>query len=128
MTDPLTFFNASLASLNTAINIGKLLKESTTSLKDAELKLKFAELIEALADAKISLSDARETMSELQNQVNLKKKIRFEDPFCFLEDDEKPLCSQCWESVGKVIHLPPPVRLDGITYYECSVCKKNITM
>lgn len=119
-----------LASIKTATDIAKLIKESGISLEKAEIKMKIAELISALADAKIEaaglqnlISEKDEKIKELEETLNIKKSLRYEAPFYWLDGDKKkdgPYCQACYDSKGKLIHL----QLDG-AYWFCFVCKQT---
>lgn len=120
-----------LASIKTATDIAKLIKESGISLEKAEIKLKIAELISALADAKIEaaglqnlISEKDEKIKELEETLNIKKSLRYEAPFYWLGGDKKkdgPYCHACYDSNGKLIHLQD---LEGGDWF-CFVCKQT---
>ncbi|MGC8492563.1 MAG: hypothetical protein ACP5SH_12585, partial [Syntrophobacteraceae bacterium] len=85
---------SALSSIKTAVDIAKLIKESSTSLEQAEVKLKLAELISALADAKIEIANVQETLlkkdqliAELKESQDIREKLRWEMPYYWLESD-----------------------------------------
>jgi hypothetical protein len=121
---------STLSSLKTAMDIAAIIKQSGTTLEKAEFKLKTADLISVLADVKIQLADVQQsildrdqTIRELNTKFELKGKVAFKPPFCWLEGDTHPHCAQCYENDEKLIHLQG----DGAGYWECKTCKSNFT-
>lgn len=73
----ITSISAAMGSIKAALDIAKILKDSTTSLEQAEVKLKYAELIGALADAKIEISDIQESLISKENVIKeLESKLK----------------------------------------------------
>jgi len=122
-----------LGSIKTAMEIAKLIKESDLSLEKAETKLKLADLISALADVKIEAAelqrlifDKDEKIKKLEETLNIKKCLRYEAPFYWLDADTKkegPFCQTCYDSDGKLIRLQ--VLENG--HWICHVCKHTYT-
>ncbi len=122
-----------LSSVKTATDIAKLLKDSDLSLEKAEMKLKLADLITALADAKIEVSDIQSSISEkdkiikvLEEKLEIKQKMKFEQPYYWLINDNKkegPFCQHCYDKDSKTIRLQG----DGAGYWECRVCRNGYT-
>ena len=98
-----------VAGLKVAWDVAKALKVATDSIDDAHIKLQMAELISALADAKIEAADNAETIAELQNILNTKESLNFENGMYFRnsEDGNKdgPFCQQCYDSEGLLMRL-----------------------
>ena len=129
--DPVTVISSTLASIKTATEIAKLLKDADLSLEKAELKLKLADLIGALADAKLEVVRVQEivtekdkTIKELEQQLDSKAKPTFERPFYWMnEEDEKdgPFCQKCYDSNKKLIRLQKRGNRDE---WDCLECKE----
>lgn len=125
----ITAIASALSSIKLATDLAKLLLASGITLKDAEQKLKVAELITSLADVKIQLAEVQQVIlekekrvQELEEQVNLKAKMRWEQPYYWLVDGEKkegPFCQQCYDKTGKPIRL---IRLEN-GWWDCKTCK-----
>jgi hypothetical protein len=132
MTD-IAAITSIIASLKTATDIARLIKDSNLSLEKAETKLKLAELISALAEAKIEFAELQKLMSEKDDKINrlekaleIKQKIHYEAPYYWLDDNTKkegPFCQTCYDSKGKLI------RLQGVEQgcWFCTVCKNEYT-
>lgn len=99
-----------------AIEIAKLLKDSSDSLEKAEVKLKLADLIGALADVRTQMSDIKEALIESENEkkelkakLALQAKLEFEMPYYWtIEEDGKkdgPFCQLCYDKEKKLIRL-----------------------
>lgn len=128
-----------LSSVKTASDIAKLIKNSTSSLEEAEIKLKMAELISALADVKIELSEVQVEQRnkefeilELKDQLLKKEKMSFDGKIYWIENDETPFCTVCFEKDSKYHHLEhSPIQhdTDGSVwreeYWQCKVCKNT---
>ena len=102
-----------LASIKTAIDLAKLLKDSSSTLVEAEQKLKFAEIISALADVKIEMADVQSLLlekdskiSDLTESLRITENIVFEAPSYWLvdgDDKDGPFCQNCYDTHGKLI-------------------------
>lgn len=129
----LSDISAILTSVKTATDIAKLLKESDVSLEKAETKLKLADLIGALADVKMQLADVRESLAGkdeeikiLQNELKLKGKITYEQPYYWLETDngkDGPFCPSCQDDKQKLARLIESKGTQG--FWTCCVCGKS---
>ena len=104
------------SSVKSAIEIAKLIKDSSSSLEEAELKLKFADLIGTLADAKMQIAEIQDLLisseeenKKLQRQLLLEKKMDYEAPYYWknLDDGSKdgPYCQKCFDEHQKIIRL-----------------------
>ncbi|MDR3553767.1 MAG: hypothetical protein P4L55_03335 [Syntrophobacteraceae bacterium] len=132
MPDIATIASA-LSSIKTAVDIAKLIKESSVSLEQAEVKLKLAELISALADAKIEIANVQEALvgkdrqiAELRELQNIRERLKYEAPYYWMDRDgtkDGPYCQQCWDNSQKLI------RLQGSTdgYWHCRTCDSGYT-
>ena len=128
--DPITAISSTLASIKTATEIAKLLKDADLSLEKAEYKLKLAELVGALADAKLEIVSVQDivaekdrTIKELEQKLDLKGKVKFERPFYWKQDDDQrdgPFCQKCYDSKDKLIRLQQRGNRDEWDCLECS--------
>jgi hypothetical protein len=130
--DPVTVISSTLASIKTATEIAKLLKDADFSLEKAEFKLKLADLVGALADAKLQIVSVQDvvaekdkTIKELEQQLDLKGKMKYERPFYWKQDDDQkdgPFCQKCYDSNNKLIRLQKRGRQDQ---WDCLECGKD---
>jgi hypothetical protein len=122
-----------LTSIKTATDIARGLREAGISFEKAELKLKLADLMTALADARIAVSSVQEELltkdreiQELRESLDLKKAMKYEAPFYWLEEDGKrdgPFCQQCYDSVRKAIRVQEVEN----PYWRCNTCGHTYT-
>ncbi len=120
-----------LASVKTATEIVKLLRESDASLASAETKLQLAELVHALADAKLEIAGIQELLlekdsfiRELKEQSETHQNLNWEDPVYYLQTDqgkEGPFCPQCYDSDRKSIRL----QTSEPGSWHCLTCEKS---
>ena len=122
---------AAFASLKAATDIAKLIKDSGLSLEKAETKLKLAELLSALADTKIQVADVQQVViekekaiRELEERLDVKAKLKWEQPYYWVVDGENregPFCQRCYDKDGKLIRLQGY----GGGHWDCKVCQNN---
>ena len=120
-----------LASLKTATEIAKFIRESDVSLEKAEAKLKLAELVSALADAKLeaaeiqqAILDRDEEIRQLKAAAKLRIELTWRQPCYYLLSAagiEEPYCQNCYDSEKKLSRL----HADGAGYFKCRVCKQS---
>ena len=113
--DPVSAINTALASIKTATDIAKLLRDADISLKNAETKLRLAEMISALADAKIEIAQVQgliaekdQVIKELGAKLAIKGEMQYEPPFYWrIQGDKRdgPYCQKCLDSQDKLIRL-----------------------
>jgi len=120
-----------VSHLKTAIDITKLIRESSPSLKKAELELRLSGVIRALADAEISLIDAQRelrekdgTIAELRAALESKATLmRRNDAYYRVGPDGQPrgaaFCPRCWEDENKQRNLV----MVGMGHTRCQSCK-----
>jgi len=129
MIDPVTAVSSALASIKTAADIARLLKNTDISLEKAELKLKLAEMISALAEAKIEMAQVQgliaekdRVIKELGEKLVVKGEMRYQAPFYWrIHGDEKegPFCQKCYDCEGKLIRLR---QRGGRDEWDCLQC------
>jgi hypothetical protein len=122
---------AALTGVKTAVEIAKLLKDSSTTLEQAEIKLKMAELISALADVKIEIADVQsqllekdERLKAIQKELEIKSNLAYEKPYYWLmkeEDKDGPYCQLCYDKNKQLIRLQG----GGRNAWFCHSCKSN---
>ena len=122
-----------LTSIKTAIDIAKLIKESSSTLAEAEQKLKLAELISALADVKLEMSEVQSLLTEknlkitdLKDALEVKQKLVYEAPYYWIQDGEEkdgPYCQHCQDADKKLIRL----QKRGTGRWLCRACKGQFT-
>ncbi len=126
----ITIISTLLSNVNSATEIAKLIKDSTTTLEEAEIKYKMAELIGTLADIKIELADIQllqrekeEKILELEKQLFQKNKMTFKKDMYFMVGDKVPFCKVCFEKDSKYHHLDYEPQSDyGSEQYHCRIC------
>ncbi len=123
-----------VGSVKSAIEIAKLLKDSTNSFDKAEIKLQLAELISSLADAKMQIAEIREVLiesdkekKELEKKLNQKENLFFDRPYYLIQqkDDNKtdgPFCQICYDNHQKLIRLHDSSILGA---WNCPICNQN---
>ncbi len=106
-----------LASVKTASEILKYIRDAGQELESAEYKLKLAEMTEALADLRIFMSELRESLVEKDAEISaLKDALQLKATLIrhrevYYEKDEagtatgSAFCPKCWEVDFKIIHL-----------------------
>ncbi len=65
----MTAIGTLFASVKTATDLVKFIKDSKLNLEDAETKLKLAELISTLADVKLELAELQDTLRDKCERV-----------------------------------------------------------
>ncbi|MBO9484668.1 hypothetical protein [Salinisphaera sp. G21_0] len=131
----LTTISTALASIKTAAEIAKLIKDSNQSLEQAEFKLKLSDLVSSLADAKIEIATIQELLIEkdreiyqLKERIEVKESMFFEPPYYFSERNkvkDGPFCAQCYDSDGKLIRLINNGYGPGI--WRCNTCQNTFS-
>jgi hypothetical protein len=127
----ITLITAALAGVKHAIDIVRLLGESTTSLEQAEQKFKLAELTGSLAETmvqlaniQISLIEKDQKIKELEEAFQSKDSlIRVLDAYYEVGPDGNPIgepyCMNCWQVNHKKYYLHELLA----TKKHCSFCK-----
>lgn len=129
----LSSISTALASIKTATDIAKLIKDSDITFERAEAKLKLAELISVLADAKIQIAEIQQALldkdAELRDakeKLAIKENLQWESPYYWLLDGTKkdgPYCQCCYDKDKALIRLQD---CSNGTWY-CRVCKGTYT-
>ena len=131
MTDGATI-GAMLASIKTATEIAKLLKDADVSLEKAELKLKLADLMGALADVKMEALEVQELVaardmrvSELESALELKSATKRQGDAYYAIDEQgvphgNPYCMRCWEVDHRLLSLQHSA--SDYRRWECPNC------
>ncbi|PTR06586.1 hypothetical protein C8R32_11069 [Nitrosospira sp. Nsp5] len=125
----LTLFSSALSAVKTAREIAQLLKETDLSLEKAEQKSRLADLLYALAELKSELAeiqheviDRDEKIKQLQEALQIKKHIVWEQPYYWLQTNdnkEGPFCQRCYDQDVKLVRLQGY----GEGRWECKGCK-----
>ncbi len=113
---------AALASIKTATEIAKLIKDSGASLEQAEVKLQIANLISSLADAKIELAELQTEMNQLKDKLNQRVSVKWVKPYYMMQSDagtEGPFCPTCYDNNETMIRLQG----SGCKGWSCLTCK-----
>ena len=120
--------NMALASLRTATEIARIMKDAGPSFEEAERRFKFADLINALADAKIGIAELKDSIESkedeiraLKNALSVKKDLKHTGIFYFAQNDPTPFCPRCLEKDGLAMHVSPEVWNSQEGHY-CRVC------
>ena len=129
---------ASLTSIQAITSMVKAIKDSGATLDAAEAKLKFAEIIEALADAKMQIASTNDvilekdqTIRELQEKLELKDNVVYEEPCYWKVDGEHkdgPYCQRCYDVDKRLVRLQGGENtIEGRVsrWYRCSGCDKH---
>lgn len=111
-----------LASIKTATEIAKLIKDSGASLEQAEVKLQIANLISSLADAKIELVELQTEMNQLKDKLSQRAAVKWVKPYYMIQTSnemEGPFCPTCYDNNEKMIRLQG----SGSKGWSCLTCK-----
>jgi hypothetical protein len=118
-----------LTSIKTAIELAKILKDSSITLAEAEQKLKLAEIISALAVVKLEMADMQTLLMEkdarirdLQECLKIKGNLVFEGRYYWLVVGDKkdgPFCQCCYDSKEKLIRLQ---QCPNPSMWRCNAC------
>jgi DNA repair exonuclease SbcCD ATPase subunit len=122
-----------VGSVKSAIEIAKLLKDSTNSFDKAEVKLQLAELISSLADAKMQIAEIREVLiesdkekKELEKKLNQKENLFFDRPYYLIQQKDGktdgPFCQVCYDNNQKLIRLQVSSSLGA---WNCPICNQS---
>ena len=121
--------------ISSAINIGRILKESDKAFDKAEFKIQMVDLIGKLVDAKELLQSNREENISLREEiVRLKEMLAVKHELQFdgtkywgKEIDgvkDGPFCKKCQDQDNKRIRLLKDSN-DGGSYWHCTTCFSN---
>ncbi len=104
-----------LSQTKVAVDIAKLIKNSSDTLDKSGQKLKLAELIEALADIKMETAEIKSLIIEkndkiqsLEKQLNLKNDLIYEAPYYWAESangKDGPFCQKCYDVDSILVRL-----------------------
>jgi hypothetical protein len=112
-----------------AVRGAKEIAELVKKYNDIPLFQKIVELQGQVVDIATERLELFNENQELKKKLELKTKIRFENPYYFQEGDEAPLCPLCFDkSSGELrIHLTAPAG-DYISGHgrHCKNCKEVI--
>ena len=92
-------------------------------LGDVELYRKIVELEQEVFDLTRLNRNQEEEIVRLNELVITKQKMMFRKPFYFIENDEQPYCSNCWEVNRVTVHLVGPMKVGSGPRYDCPNCK-----
>jgi hypothetical protein len=92
-------------------------KQGNTEIYAKILDLQ-AEVIEIVEEK----SNLQSKVKELEDAIRIKGQMAFKEPFWYLEGDDTPHCSACFEKDNRAVHL---VSLDQSPdgRFHCPVCK-----
>lgn len=123
--------SALIGSVKTAIDIGKSIRDTATSLEQAELNLKVADLLNALADTKTEVAELQLVLQEKDKEIaaltahlEVRESVTWEAPYYFIqkgETREGPFCQQCYDSDSKLIRLQGSITSRG--EWRCRTCR-----
>jgi len=71
---------------------------------------------------------AEQKIEELQTQLALKIKMKFERPFYYQDGDDVPFCPRCYEKDFQALHLVFMGDGDKSTRWDCPGCNKMYTI
>lgn len=126
---------AILASVKTATEIAKHVRETDFSLDKAELKLRLADLVSTLADVKMEVAALQEVIEGKDREIaELKEAFESKDELvrrydAYYRADKngspvgEPFCVYCWEESRKQRQLALVPGRAGAR--RCNVCKNE---
>ncbi|MGR5437861.1 hypothetical protein [Vibrio owensii] len=134
MADIATLSTA-LASIKTAIDLAKVVKDSDLTLEKAETKLRLADLLSSLADAKMEMVEVQELVGEkdkrikeLESSLLLKSElVRFGDAMYKKGNSGEakgvPYCLNCWTQKHQIFPLYQST--SNVRFLACGSCKSH---
>ena len=93
-------------------------------LDDIELYRKIIELEGQINELTRENRALEEQVKELQRQADVIEKLKWKNPFYFMEGDKTPYCARCIEAEKKPVHVHPKETLAaGERPWVCPKCK-----
>ncbi len=122
-----------LGTINQAIGLGRILRDSEKAFDKAELRIKMSELIDRLVDAKEQLQTNREENIELRSEIlNLKEQIGKRNDIVFEKNKyylkksdgakDGPYCQKCFDKDEKLIRLQKEEVPGYPSHWHCTTC------
>lgn len=118
----------STASLvSNAISSVKNARDIAKQSQSSDVKDAVSEVYDAVLDLKNRVLDLDEENRSLKKQLDQKAKVarNREFGYYFMEDDPDPLCPKCYESDGKLVHLPASKEWNGGVRRICIECRET---
>lgn len=112
--------NSAFSSVKTALDLAK----KTT---DLNLKQEISKAFDNILELKATVYELAEENRSLREELDQKAKIarNREFGYYFAEGDPDPLCPKCYESNGKLVHLPAPREWNGGIRRICIECRET---
>lgn len=99
------------------------LKDAAKVLQEAGKIEQYKQILEAqekMLDMQKKIFDIENENTELKEKLKIKGQLTFRNNAYWMDGDNEPFCSRCWEKEKIPIHLHP----DGNpAYYYCPNCK-----
>lgn len=130
--DPINTVMATMSVLNQVVATAKNLRDTDLKLNEAENKNMIADLYNALSDLKMNIADLKnyliskdELIKDLQQKLQNKAILLWEDPFYYTQEadggaKDGPFCQNCYDEKQSFLRLP---RNDQNPFLKCNSCK-----
>jgi hypothetical protein len=109
----------SMGILDNAKDVAALVKK----MGNIELYQKIVDLQSEIVALSTENLELQEEKKQLKEQLEVKNKMSFKEPFWYAEGDEVPHCPNCWESEKKAVHLISLGEWSPGPRYDCPSCK-----
>lgn len=110
-------FGTALAIANAALTGGKKIVDALKKKGDADLAARVIEMME-------TIQRLRDALADREDSEGLKSRRKFRDNCYWIEDDEGPFCTACWDSNDKLVRMHLG-RDNGRAV--CPVCQRIVT-
>lgn len=101
------------------------LKDAAKVLQEAGKIEQYKEILAAqqkMMEMQETISELKSTNLDLEEKLKIKGDLKFRNNAYWIDGDNEPFCSRCWEADKKPIHLHP----DGNpAYYKCPNCNAD---
>lgn len=129
-----TLITSFLSSIDYAMNIGRTLNATASSLKNAILKAQVADLMDALADQKVKMAEIKNILINKEEEIQLlnkkmaescsKEKPEYFHGIYRFKNDEGNYCTRCWDDKMKKFRV---TRTTVSNNLQCPECKSNFS-
>ncbi len=92
---------------------------------DIELYRKIVHLEGEVMELTREKRQAEQGTEELEENLALREKMRFQQPFYFQEGDQVPFCPRCFEKDKSAVHLFLEINRADLKRWDCHECKSQ---
>lgn len=103
----------------------KEIADLAKKFNDIEFYRKIVHLEGEVMELTRAKRQAEQKIDDLQEQLSLKAKMTFKEPFYYQENDDVPFCPACFEKDTLASHLFFVFDNSDLTRWDCHVCKQT---